>query len=231
MTTRILLIDDDIELTTLLSSFLVRDGFEVEVVHDGERGLTRALTQEHGVVLLDVMLPKRDGLDVLRALRAAGSRVPVVMLTARGEDVDRIIGLELGADDYLPKPFNSRELVARIRAVQRRSSPSTSSEVLNVGDLTLNVGARIVRRGGQELTLTAIEFSLLEQLLRSAGRPIDRHTIAEVVLGRPLSPFERSIDVHVSNLRKKLGVRPDGRDRIQTIRGTGYVYATDEVTR
>jgi two-component system response regulator CpxR len=222
---RILIVDDDVELAGLISDYLTPLGFEVELAHDGDAGLARAKSGEHAMVILDVMLPKRSGLDVLRVLRES-SRVPVLMLTARGDDVDRIVGLELGADDYLGKPFNPRELAARLRAIQRRVAGDNKPprEVLEVGDVTLDVGARVVRRGGTELALTTAEFALLELLLRSAGRVVSREAIAESVLGRRLSAFDRSVDVHVSNLRKKLD--PSGAtDRIKTVRGTGYVYA------
>ena len=220
---RILLVDDDVELASLIRDYLSSEGFEIELAHDGETGLSRARSGEHAMVVLDVMLPKRNGLDVLRALRES-SRIPVLMLTARGDDVDRIVGLEMGADDYLGKPFNPRELAARLRAIQRRASGGAPArEVLEVGDVSLDVGARTVRRSGVEIALTTAEFALLELFLRSAGRVVTRDAIAEQVLGRRLSAFDRSVDVHVSNLRKKLD--PDGGERIKTVRGSGYVYA------
>ncbi|MFO0684960.1 MAG: response regulator transcription factor [Sandaracinus sp.] len=223
---RILLVDDDVELASLIRDYLSSEGFEIELAHDGETGLSRARSGEHAMVVLDVMLPKRNGLDVLRALRES-SRVPVLMLTARGDDVDRIVGLEMGADDYLGKPFNPRELAARLRAIQRRASGGAPArEVLEVGDVSLDVGARTVRRSGVEIALTTAEFALLELFLRSAGRVVTRDAIAEQVLGRRLSAFDRSVDVHVSNLRKKLD--PDGGERIKTVRGSGYVYAMPE---
>lgn len=226
MASRLLLVDDDVELTELLRAVLVREGFDLEVVHDGAAGLARARAGEHQMAILDLMLPGMNGLDVLRALRTS-SRLPVLVLTARGDDIDRIVGLELGADDYLAKPFNARELVARIRAILRRAEPATNSDVLCVDDVTLHLGARLVRRAGDEVPLTSVEFALLELLLRHAGRLVERHVIAEQVLGRRLSPFERSIDVHVSNLRRKLGPGRSGRDRIQTVRGSGYVYVAE----
>jgi DNA-binding response OmpR family regulator len=170
------------------------------------------------------------GLEVLRHLRVK-SNVPVLILTARGEDVDRIVGLEIGADDYLPKPFNPRELLARIRAVLRRVRESATrgpDDKLRVGDVELDPGTRKVQRAGEKVELTAVEFNLLEQLLRSAGRVVERENLAQEVLGRKLSAFDRSLDVHVSNLRKKLGDRPDGEERIQTIRGVGYIYPLGE---
>lgn len=228
---RILLVDDDAELASLVRGVLVREGFEVEIVRDGKLGLARTLSGEHAMVILDLMLPVMNGLDVLRTVRAT-SRLPILMLTARGDDVDRIVGLELGADDYLPKPFNARELVARIRAILRRAEPNaTSGETIAVDDVTMQLGARLVRRGREEIPLTGVEFALLELLLRAAGKSVERHVISESVLGRRLSPFERSIDVHVSNLRRKLGPGRRGRDRIQTIRGTGYVYLVEDATR
>jgi two-component system response regulator CpxR len=223
---KILIVDDDVELASLISDYLSSEGFEIELAHDGDAGLARARSGEHSMVVLDVMLPKRSGLEVLRALRES-SRIPVLMLTARGDDVDRIVGLEMGADDYLGKPFNPRELAARLRAIQRRVSGDSKPprEVLEVGDVVLDVGARRVTRGGQEIALTTAEFALLDLFLRSAGRVVTREVIAENVLGRRLSPFDRSVDVHVSNLRKKL--EPAGSaERIKTVRGTGYVYTT-----
>lgn len=226
---RILIVDDDVELASLVADFLGSEGFEIELAHDGESGLARARSGDHVMVVLDVMLPKKNGFDVLRALRES-SAIPVLMLTARGDDVDRIVGLEMGADDYLGKPFNPRELAARLRAIQRRvlgsGGAAVQREVVEVGDVVLDVGARTVRRAGVEIVLTTAEFSLLELLLRSAGRVVSRDTIAETVLGRRLSAFDRSVDVHVSNLRKKLDA--NGGDRIKTVRGTGYVYATPE---
>ena len=227
---RILIVDDDVELASLLRDYLSREGFAIEAVHDGVSGLERARSGDHAIVILDVMLPRMSGLDVLRALRTT-SEVPVLMLTARGDDVDRIVGLEMGADDYLPKPFNPRELAARVRAIQRRSEARTGAavarEVLAAGDVSLDVGARVVRRAGDEIPLTSVEFALLELLLRTPGKIVTREAISEHVLGRRFSPFDRSIDVHVSNLRKKLGAA-EGRDRIKTVRGTGYLFAEDE---
>ena len=227
---RILIVDDDVELASLLRDYLSREGFAIEAVHDGVSGLERARSGDHAIVILDVMLPRMSGLDVLRALRTT-SEVPVLMLAARGDDVDRIVGLEMGADDYLPKPFNPRELAARVRAIQRRSEARTGAavarEVLAAGDVSLDVGARVVRRAGDEVPLTSVEFALLELLLRTPGKIVTREAISEHVLGRRFSPFDRSIDVHVSNLRKKLGAA-EGRDRIKTVRGTGYLFAEDE---
>lgn len=222
--TRLLVIDDDTELCELVTEYLAPEGFEVEAVHAGEQGITRALSDEHTMVILDVMLPGLNGFDVLRRIRAHSSK-PVLMLTARGDDVDRIVGLEIGADDYLPKPFNPRELVARIRAILRRTAgggPATPRLV--IGDVELDSGGRIVRRAGQPVDLTGAEFTLLEALLRAAGRVVEREELSKVVLGRRLMPFDRSIDMHVSNLRKKLGHHYGDTERIKTVRGVGYIY-------
>ncbi|HJW99132.1 MAG TPA: response regulator transcription factor [Terriglobales bacterium] len=223
---RILIVDDDIDLYQLVTQFLEPEGFQVEAAHDGPHGLERALSGDYSLIVLDIMLPDMGGLEVLRNLRQK-SNVPVLILTARGEDVDRIVGLEIGADDYLPKPFNPRELLARIRAILRRSHETATRDAadkLTVGDVELDPGTRMVRRAGEKIELTAVEFNLLEQLLRSAGRVVEREDLAQEVLGRKLSAFDRSLDVHVSNLRKKLGERRDGEDRIKTIRGVGYIY-------
>jgi len=227
----ILVIDDDAELCELLADYLGQEGFAVEAAQDPASGLERALAGEHALVVLDVMLPGMSGFEVLRRLRER-SRVPVLMLTARGDDVDRIVGLEMGADDYLPKPFNPRELVARIRAVQRRTGPEARSAEggagpgrLTVGDVEVDPGNRTVRRGGQAVELTSVEFSLLEALLRRAGLVVSREDLAQAALGRKLSAYDRSVDVHVSSLRKKLGHRVGEFERIKTVRGAGYLYA------
>jgi DNA-binding response OmpR family regulator len=229
----ILLIDDDEELGVLLSRFLEKEGFSIETRVDGTAGLERALHGEYQAVILDVMMPGMNGFDVLRELRRF-SNVPVLMLTARGQDVDRIVGLEMGADDYLAKPFNPRELAARLRAIQRRvrqtqAAPSLAGAaevrgVLTVGDVELNPGARAVRRGGSDVSLTSVEFALLEILMRAAGHIVSREDLSTRGLGRRLSQSDRSIDVHVSNLRKKLGGLPGGGERIKTVRGFGYQY-------
>ena len=226
---RVLVVDDDVELCDLVKEFLQPEGLQVEAVHNGNRGLERALSGDHALVVLDVMLPGLNGLDVLRKLRAS-STVPVLLLTARGQDVDRIVGLELGADDYLPKPFNPRELVARIRAILRRTrgegsekqAPQTS---VRVGDVELNPATRTVLRGGEAVDLTAVEFNLLDVLLREAGRVVTRDELAKIALGRLFSPYDRSIDMHISKLRKKLGEDGKGGERIKTVRGVGYIYA------
>lgn len=221
---RVLIVDDDVELCRLLGERLSTEGFELEAVHDGLRGLQRVLSREHAFVILDLMLPGMGGLDVLRRLRAQ-SPVPVLILTARGEDVDRILGLEIGADDYLPKPFNPRELIARIRAILRRTSPSPERAAsLMVSGIRLDPAAREAWIDGKQLDLTSVEFTLLETLLRDAGHVVTREALTETVLGHTLGPFDRVIDVHISNLRKKLGVAHTD-DRIKAIRGSGYLFA------
>jgi two-component system response regulator CpxR len=220
---RVLIVDDDVELCRLLVERLSTEGFAIETAHDGPRGLERALSGEHALVVLDLMLPGIGGLDVLRRVRAQ-SPVPVLILTARGEDIDRILGLEIGADDYVPKPFNPRELLARIRAILRRTTPSATSSVpLVVGDLRLDPAAREVRLNDKPVDLTGVEFELLETLLRAAGRVLTREQLTESVLGRKLGPFDRVIDVHVSHVRRKLGPAQGG-ERIKAVRGSGYLF-------
>ena len=227
--TRVLLVDDDAELAELVSEYLAREGFLLEAEVDGTRAVDRVTSGDHQLVVLDVMLPGVSGFDVLRSIRTT-SRIPVLMLTARGDEVDRIVGLELGADDYLSKPFNPRELVARIRAILRRThvdpraAGERSPERLTVDDVALDLGRRVVRRGGTPIEVTAVEFALLELLMRSAGTVVRRDDLARGALGRNLLPFDRSIDVHVSRVRKKLGPRADGGERITTLRAVGYLY-------
>src|SRR5262249_36404266 len=200
---RVLLIDDDVEFCVLVRQYLEPEGFEIDAVHDGREGAERALSGGHAIVILDVMLPDLPGYDVLRTLRAH-SKIPVLMLTAKGDDWDRIMGLELGADDYLPKPFNPRELAARLRAILRRARgilaglPGTR---VRVGDVEVDPGTRTARRGPQVLDLTTVEFDLLDTLLRHAGQVMSREDLVKTVLGREFSPFDRSIDVHIANLR------------------------------
>ena len=224
---RILLLDDDKELCDLLIEYLRPEGFEILAVHDGGEGLASVLSDPPDLLLLDVMLPGKNGFDVLRELRGK-SNVPVLMLTAKGDEIDRIVGLELGADDYLPKPFNPRELLARIRAILRRGErpfDGPVSERLTVDDIELDIGARTVRVAGRETELTAVEFKLLEALMRSAGQVVSRDRLAKIALDRTLAPFERSLDVHVSNLRRKLGPGGEGSPRIRTLRSEGYLLA------
>lgn len=220
---RVLIIDDDIGLCELLAARITGEGFEIEAVHEGTRGLERALSREHSLVVLDLMLPGMGGLDVLRRVREQ-SPIPVLILTARGEDVDRILGLEIGADDYLPKPFNPRELIARIRAILRRTvRVATGTHPLIVGDIRLDPAAREARMQDRLISLTSVEFALLEMLLQHAGRIVTREELTEAVLGRKLGPFDRVIDVHVSNIRKKLATS-QGVERIKAIRGSGYLF-------
>ena len=227
---RILVIDDDVELCSLVGEYLAAEGFQIESVHDGERGLQRALSGNYVLVVLDVMLPGINGFEVLRRIRN-GSRIPVLLLTARGEDVDRIVGLEIGADDYLPKPFNPRELVARIHAILRRTRSGEKpqkallAEVLRVGDIELDPATRTVRQAGKVVELTSVEFNLLQVLLSEAGRVVTRERLADSVLSRKFSPFDRSIDMHVSKVRKKLGDSEGETEHIKTVRGVGYIFA------
>jgi two-component system, OmpR family, response regulator CpxR len=220
---KILIIDDDEELCELVSEYLTVEGFEVNAVHDGESGVREALKNEHDLVVLDVMLPKKNGFDVLREVRQT-SKIPVIMLTARGDDMDKIVGLEIGADDYLPKPFNPRELVARLRAILRRTTQAEetqqlASEKLQIDDIEISISGRSAKRNDNELQLTAVEFDLLAELLKNAGNIVKKEDLSVKVLERKLSPFDRSLDMHVSNLRKKLD-----NDRIKTIRSVGYIY-------
>ncbi|MGO4209432.1 response regulator [Terriglobus sp. 2YAB30_2] len=222
---RVLIVDDDVQLCSLLAERLGTEGFTIETVHDGPRGLERALAKEHALVVLDVMLPGMGGLDVLRRLRKL-STVPVLLLTARGEDSDRIQGLEIGADDYVPKPFNPRELIARIRAILRRTARTlTPSGPLVVGDIRLDPAIREAWLDDVPLNLTSVEFTLLEVLVRGAGQILSREQLTEAVLGRKLGPFDRVIDVHVSNLRKKLGAAQNNQ-RIKAVRGSGYLFVS-----
>jgi len=225
----VLVVDDDVELCALVQEYLTAEGFSLKAVHDGEQGLQQALTGEYALVVLDVMLPGINGFEVLRRIRSM-SKVPVLLLTARGEDVDRIVGLEIGADDYLPKPFNPRELVARIRAVLRRTradggGAAAAPEMVSVGDVELDPATRSVLRAGQPVDLTSVEFNLLEVLLREAGRVVTRERLVNAVLSRKFMPFDRSIDMHVSKVRRKLGDSEEDGDHIKTIRGVGYMFA------
>ncbi len=225
----ILIIDDDKDLCSLLEEFLRPEGFEIETAYDGHEGIEKALSRRYSLIVLDVMLPgKLDGLAVLEQIRRKLS-IPVLMLSAKGEDIDRITGLEMGADDYLPKPFNARELLARIRTILRRSK-SNSMKGLNtfkyvLGDLELIYGSRKVICSNEPIELTSMEFDLLEFLVRNAGRVVPRDELAKKVMERNLTPYDRSIDVHVSRLRKKLGSADNGgNERIKAVRGTGYIY-------
>jgi two-component system response regulator CpxR len=239
---QILIIDDDAELCELLTELLGQEGYAVESAKDGISGLARALSKPYALVVLDVMLPGQNGFEVLQRLRQT-SRVPVLMLTARGEDVDRIVGLEMGADDYLPKPFNPRELVARVRAIHRRARDAGSGgggagagagggagdgkATVLMDDLELSPAARRVRLRGEELKLTTAEYDLLEALVSRAGTVVSREELTKIVLGRRLAAFDRAIDMHVSNLRKKLGPAPSGGERIKTVRSAGYILVKE----
>jgi len=223
----VLVVDDDAELCQLLAQYLEPEGYRVEAVHNGLTGVERALSGDHAIVVLDVMLPDVKGFEVLRRVRAH-SRAPVLMLTARGDEQDRILGLEMGADDYLPKPFNPRELCARIEAILRRSRPDRSEDKTScvvVDDVSMDKAARVVCRAGEPVDLTTVEFDLLDAFLAGAGQVIARDELVRTVLRREFSPFDRSIDTHVSNLRRKLGPTVDGLERIKGVRGVGYQYA------
>jgi len=232
----VLIVDDDVKLGDLVREFLRREGMEAHLIHDGEAGVARAGSGDYSIVVLDVMLPGIGGFEVLRRLRAnggAGAQVPILMLTARGDELDRVLGLELGADDYLAKPFSPRELVARLRAILRRAqgysvAGEAPQKTLQVDDLELDVSARSLKRDGARLELTGAEFDLLHMLLQSAGKIVSREEISRVALGRQLLPYDRAIDVHVSNLRRKIGPARDGSERLKAIRGVGYLFARAE---
>lgn len=222
---RVLLVDDDTELCGMLVRYLGQDGFRVAAVHDGEAAVAAIRRAEPGIVVLDITMPVLDGFEALRRIRSF-SAVPVLMLTARGDDVDRIVGLEIGADDYLPKPFNPRELSARLRAILRRArtAPGPGARRLVVGDVSLDPGGRTVMRAGQPLAMTSTEFAIVELLLKDAGQVVSKDSLSAQALGRRLSPLDRSLDTHVGNLRRKLGPGVDGAPLIRTIRGRGYLY-------
>ena len=230
---KILLVDDDAELCELLREYLEPEGLSLTTVHRAGEGIQQALSGRFALVVLDIMLPELNGLEVLKRIRAK-SQLPILMLTARGEEVDRIVGLEVGADDYLAKPCNPRELLARIRAILRRTYPESQSgiparpERLRLQDVELDAASRSVSRNGETVELTQVEFDLLGLLLRNAGRVVPREKLVEQVLDRPYSPYDRSIDVHVSNLRRKLGPHRTGEERIKSVRGVGYLYSYQE---
>lgn len=221
----LLLIDDDRELCELLGSWLTQEGFQVRACHDGHSALTALAEHTPGAVVLDVMLPDGSGLELLKQLRSDYPELPVLMLSARGEPLDRILGLELGADDYLAKPCDPRELTARLRAVLRRSQTPNTSGQLELGDLCFSTARGVVSIGDHEIALTVSESRLLEALLRQPGEPLDKQALAQLALGRKLTLYDRSLDMHVSNLRKKLGPHPDGSPRILALRGRGYYYS------
>ncbi len=225
--TTLLLIDDDLELCSLLKDLLSLEGFDIEQAHDGLSGL-KALHDGIDLILLDVMMPKMNGMDVLKELRKTHI-TPVLMLTAKGEEMDRVLGLELGADDYLPKPFGDRELLARIRALLRRAEliQKQQPSIKAIDDLQLNLGQQEVLCRESPVPLTATEFQLLHCLIEHAGQIIDKDTLSQQVLGKKLAPFDRSLDVHISNLRKKLPPRKDDKPRIKTLRGKGVLWLSE----
>jgi DNA-binding response OmpR family regulator len=227
---RLLMIDDDEKLVALVREYLEPHGFEVAAAHDGDAGAAAVLAAEPDLVILDLMLPGMDGLEVCRRLRPA-SRVPILMLTARGDDTDRIVGLEMGADDYLPKPFNPRELLARIRAVLRRSGgeePAAAPPVLKAGPVVIDAGARTVEVRGRRVDLTTAEFDILRALAANAGRVLSRDRLLEEVHGQGWAAYDRSVDVHVSRIRQKIEDDPRRPALLKTVRGAGYQLARTE---
>jgi len=227
---RLLVVDDDRELCHLVTQYLEPEGFTLSVVHTGGEGIRAAVEGKHELIVLDVMLPDIKGFEVLREIRNR-VRTPVLMLTAKGDEFDRILGLELGADDYLPKPFSPRELTARISAILRRSGWQSEANtpsrppVVYSGDIELDLAARTVSKAGEPLKLTSAEFDLLRAFFEAPGQVLTRESLVESVLDRKFSPFDRSIDLHISNLRRKLGPQSDGGERIRSVRGIGYLYA------
>lgn len=226
---RVLLTDDDHELCEMLEEYLAANGFSVHAVHDGASAVAELNTHgdEYAIVVMDIGMPRMDGFEALRELRRTCS-IPVLMLTARGDDTDRIVGLELGADDYLPKPFNPRELIARLRAVLRRTRfhETGHAESIAAGDLALDTGARTLAVCGHPVELTSTEFAILEVLMRHAGEVVDKAQLSQAALGRRLTPFDRSLDTHIGNLRRKLGQHAQGPSRIRTVRTRGYLLTT-----
>ncbi|HQX06386.1 MAG TPA: two-component system response regulator OmpR [Zoogloea sp.] len=232
-TYRVLVVDDDLRLRDLLKRYLGEQGFNVKVVNDAAQ-MDRAILREHfDLMVLDLMLPGEDGLSICRRLRGTGNQIPIVMLTAKGDDVDRIIGLEMGADDYLPKPFNPRELVARIHAVLRRQpqtppgAPVADDEDVSFGQIVVQLGNRILIRNGEETLLTTGEFALLKVLLQHPRQPLSRDRLMELARGREYDVFDRSIDVQISRLRKLIEEDPGKPRYIQTVWGFGYVFIPD----
>ncbi|MBL8633507.1 MAG: response regulator transcription factor [Myxococcales bacterium] len=225
--TRVLLIDDDIRIAELLSSFLQQNGVLVEHASDGQLGLRRLDGSSFDLVLLDVMMPGIDGLEVCRRIRQRGSRVPIIMLTARGDEADRVVGLELGADDYLAKPFSPRELLARIRALLRRSQPAPEGERLTIAGLMFDVASRRVQLDGKDVDITGLQYDLLLALARRAGRVVPRDALLSLAGRDDVTVGERTVDVHISHLRARLGDDPKSPRRIKTVRGVGYVLAKE----
>src|SRR5467141_4867442 len=229
----LLIVDDDRELCEILKRYLEAEDFRVSFVHTGDAGVKAGIEGSFELIVLDVMLPDKKGFNVLKEIRQR-ARTPVLMLTARGEEFDRILGLELGADDYVTKPFSPRELVARISAILRRSGWQSDNNNglrpprIRSGDLELDLAARVVTKAGEPLNLTSAEFDLLHLFFEAPGQVLTRDKLVERVLGRKFSPFDRSIDFHITNLRRKLGPQPNGTERIRSVRGTGYLYAWPE---
>ena len=234
---KILVVDDDTRIRELLKRYLTQEGFDVFLAEDG-KSLTRLMMRETlDLIVLDLMMPGEDGLSICRRLRAANDVTPIIMLTAKGEDIDRIIGLEVGADDYLSKPFNPRELLARVHAVLRRrpkqevpGAPSTDNEVAVFGQFTFDLGARTLHKNGEALTLTTGEFAMLKALVRHPRVPMSREKLAQLSRGREFEPFDRSLDVQVSRLRKLIEIDPTSPRHIQTVWGVGYVFVPDDGT-
>ena len=235
MTNRLLLVDDDVEFCGLLSEYLRGEGFDVEIAYDGLSAIEKLRSVPADITILDVMMPTMNGLDVLRELRRF-SQAPVLMLTARGEDIDRIVGLELGADDYVAKPCNPREIVARVRAILRRAqafgaTPATANGLVVVDDVEVRADERAVYQAGQPVELTSTEFDVLSVLVSNAGRVVEKGEVSSVALKRKLGPYDRSIDMHICRLRRKLGDLPGGGERIKTVRGLGYLYVRTTAKR
>ena len=231
---RILIIDDDRELVDLVAEFLEDEGYDIALAHDGMKGYQRAISEEFVLILLDVMLPSLNGFEILKRVRQV-SNVPIIMMTAKGDDVDKIVGLEIGADDYVAKPFNPRELVARTHAILRRTTQrqvqkasTPPAHLLVVGDVSIDISSRVVLRGTEEIIMTSAEFDVLHILLKMAGKVLTRENLAREAMGRELLPFERAIDMHVSNVRRKLGSHANGMERIKSIRSVGYIYTVLE---
>lgn len=227
---KILLVDDDQELCELLARYLDREGIETELVHTGPEGLEKGLAGKYDAIVLDIMLPGMTGLEVLAELRTK-STIPVVMLTAKGDEMDRILGLEIGADDYLPKPCNPRELLARLRAVFRRANATVADDfiddsIIRIDELEIDHSQHQVFKNKEALELTVTEYNILNTLISHLGKVVEKNQLAEEAMSRPLTLFDRSLDMHLSNLRKKLGLHDDGKTRIKTIRGVGYMYVT-----
>lgn len=226
---KVLLIDDDVELTTLLQEYLTEEGYDVSTDTDGRAAIAAAARNAVDLIVLDIMMPQMNGIEVLQRIRKL-SHVPVLMLTARGDDIDRISGLNLGADDYVPKPCSPGELVARVRAILRRANQpagGASTDTLRAGRLVIHPGRRSAEWDGQPLDLTGTEFNLLEVLARSAGQLVPKQDISKRAFGKPLTPFDRRIDVHISSVRQKLGFRDDGQSWIRSVRGQGYQLLLD----